>query len=347
MKINYSNYFAGVLLFGSLSATAAPFQAYDARTLSMGGVGVAHGIRYAPYNNPALLPNDIQFVSWHLLASGGTLETDPDDFEKMLTGFQTGSGVTALGLEDKKFDEIKVSTLSVAIPSNLLGAGIFLNKSEFRNVRAFSGPSVLEKRGVTIVEYGVSFAQLLDEADRGFNSWAYGFSPKIVFAQAFSASDPLVTANTDISFSSVDSHSKFNFDVGGLKEFGRYKIAAVIKNIIPMKFDYSNGEKLEIKPQVRTGVSYVKRKRSWEVDLDLTPNKGVGFSNETLYLSMGTEYKFARYFAGRAGLRLNLKQDKDSMLSVGIGFGADYHADIALFVGDEEEGMIAQLGVDF
>ena len=359
---------------GITRVNAAPFIIHDARSLSMGSIGVVSGARYAQFNNPALLPFDIPFIAWHLSLSGGRVTTDPDDFEKALGDFQSAASLlgssptpananlanTELGkLVDKKFDEIEVKSFSISIPSKVLGGAIFFNKYVIKTARANVGNvdlsvpsspsfnSTLEKRGLSIIEQGVSFAQVINEEGRGFDAWAYGFSPKLVFAKTSTASDTIQSADTNINFSGASTNSSFNVDIGLLKEFGRYKFGAVIKNLIPMELEFPNGEKIKIKPQLRAGFGYAKRKSSWEINLDLTPNDGVVFTNESAYLSMGTEFKLTRSFRLRAGYRQNLQEDNDATLSVGLGMGSSYRLDIAAFKGNEEAGAIGQLGIDF
>jgi len=361
-------------LFSVSLVHAAPFLIYDARSIGMGSIGVAIGPRQGQFNNPALLPFDVAFIAWHVSFGGGRFETDPDDFEKELGEFNSAASlltsVPSAGnaslaeialndLSDLKFDSTEFKTLFLNIPSKVLGGAVFFDKYVVKTVRARLGnvdvsdptapvyDSTLEKRGVSIVEQGVSFAQVINEEGRGWNSWAFGFSPKFILAKTSAASESIDNANTGITFSGDSTDSAFNIDVGILKEMGRYTFGAVIKNLIPIEFKFTNGEVYEIKPQVKVGFGYEKRKSSWEIDLDLIPNDGIVFTNETAYLSMGTEFKLSAAFRLRAGYRQNLLEDNDATLSIGIGIGATYRLEIGAFKGDEETGAIAQLGVDF
>jgi len=370
---------ARVLLFCVLSvfcfsAAAVPFLAYDSRTLGMGGIGVASGSYYAQYNNPALLSYEEDFVDWHLLAAGGLSTTDPDDFEDELGGFQSSAAILASSptpanatvavsdlqaLDDLKFDEIEVRSIAAAIPSKVIGVSVFLNKYIFKSVRAISGVpdisdpaapvfnSTLEKRGLSVVEQGVAISHVFNQDLIGHSSWSIGFTPKLVFAETVKTSEDIASANTDISFSDSETSSAFSVDAGAFKEFGRYKLAFVVKNLIPMEFDYSDGSSIKLKPQVRVGFAHVKRRRTLEVDLDMTQNDGVGFTNETIYLSMGVEFRPVSWFQFRTGLRQNFKADKDSAISLGLGFGSRFHLDLAVLVSEEEQNGIAQFGIEF
>ncbi|NOX42594.1 MAG: conjugal transfer protein TraF [Gammaproteobacteria bacterium] len=354
--------------------SATPFLTYDARSLGMGSIGVASGKRYGQFNNPALLPFDIEFVSWYLLLSDGRSETDPDGFVKELRDFQFAASSLASSptvananvaqselqeLVNKKFDQIELKSLAVSIPSKVLGGAVFINKYVVKTMRATVGAidvsvlatpafnSTLEKVGLSVIEQGVSFARVINEEGRGFNSWALGFSPKFMFAKTSSVSGEIQNTDTNISFKDGKSSSAFNIDIGVIKELGRYRFGAVIKNLIPMEFDLPGGDEIKVKPQLRVGLANEKRKNSWEINLDLTPNDGVIFTNETAYLSMGTEFKLTSFFRIRAGYRQNLLEDNDATISVGLGIGADYQLEAAVFKGDEEQGAIGQFGINF
>jgi len=345
-------------------ANATPFLIYDARSLGMGSIGVASGSRYSQFNNPALLPFEIPFVAWHFSIGGGQFTTDPDDFEKGFKEFQSAINVNIaqtelLKLADQKFDEIVVKSVAVSIPSKVLGGAVFLNKYVIKSVMANVGAidisdplmpeynSTLEKRGLSVVEQGISFAQIFKEGEGGVDTWSIGLSPKLVLAKTSSASEDIVNTNIGISFSGVTTESAFNIDVGIFRELGRYKMGAVLKNIVPMEFKFTDGQVIKIKPQLKAGLGYAKRKSSWEINLDLTPNDGMVFTNESAYLSMGTEYILSRVLRLRAGYRQNLLEDNDATLSIGIGVGFTLRIDIGAFKGDDEVGVIGQIGADF
>ena len=258
-----------------------------------------------------------------------------------------------------KFDEIEVRSIAAAIPSKVIGVSVFLNKYIFKSIRAISGVpdisdpaapvfnSTLEKRGLSVVEQGVAISHVFNRDLIGHSSWSIGITPKLAFAETVKTSEDIASANTDISFSDSETSSAFSVDAGAFKEFGRYKLAFVVKNLIPMEFDYSDGSSIKLKPQVRVGFAHVKRRRTLEVDLDMTQNDGVGFTNETIYLSMGVEFRPVSWFQFRTGLRQNFKADKDSAISLGLGFGSRFHLDLAVLVSEEEQNGIAQFGIEF
>ena len=344
-------------LLGSLPAMAAPFLAYDARTLSMGGAGVADGLLYGAYNNPALLPFDVEFLTWQVIPSLLKSESDTDNFVAELAGFQsadatlsgsptiTNANTAAAELQDlpgAKLDDYEISSLNKSVRA-------VVGNVDVTNPAAPVYNSTLEKRGLSLVEQGVSFAHYYGDDPRDPTLWALGFSPKLVLAQALVSSENITTANPDFSFTGSKSGSAFNLDIGLVKYLGRYSFALVAKNIFGMEFDAVAGDTFEIQPQYRAGVAYVKRTLSWNVDLDLTTNKGVGFSNETQYISAGSEYRFNRYLNLRAGLRQNLKADKDTAISVGLGLGlgSGHHFDVAILTSDEEDVISGLFGIQF
>ena len=362
--------------FGVLPVSAAPYLAYDARTLSMGGAGVADSLLYATYNNPALLPFDVEFLTWQVIPSWLKSEPDADNFVSELAGFQAAdatlsgspsvanANAAAAELQDLpgvNFDGYEITSLNVVIPSSVMGGAVFINKIVYKGVRAVVGNidvtnpaapvynSTLEKRGLSLVEQGVSFAHFYGDGPRDPTLWALGFSPKLVLAQSLVTSEDITTANSNISFTGSNSGSAFNLDIGILKYLGRYSFALNAKNIIGMKFKTVAGDTFEIQPQYRAGIAYVKRTLSWNVDLDLSTNQGVGFTDETQFLAVGGELHINQYINLRAGLRQNLKAGKDTAISAGAGLmlGSGHHVDVAILKSDEENVVSALFGIQF
>jgi hypothetical protein len=357
-------------LFLKLSpALAAPYFSLDARTLGMGGSGIANGVPYGSFNNPALLPLEIEFVNWTLLAPAiGQTQIDPDHLDNKLDTFQATANTPNLNeaasalqnLSDKKSNKLSFSSIMVAVPSSVLGAGAFLNIYEYTSSKTqigtpdFSNPnapefnSTLEKRGISIIEQGVSVAHVFNKKDLGYRGLIIGLSPKFVLAQAVRTTEDIATADQNFRFKNIPSQAAFNLDVGLIQELGRYRLGLVVKNVLPMEFDYTGGGTVYLDPQARIGMSYQRRKRNWEIDLDLTLNRGIGFTQKSRYLSMGSEFHFTDYLYLRAGLRQNLVADQETALSLGVGFGTAYHFDLAVMGATNNElSGIAQLGFEF
>ena len=358
-----------LILFSTPIVNAAPFVTLDARSMAMGGIGVASGIRYAAFNNPALLAYELEYVDWSLIIpSAGRSISDPDKFDTALNNFQNlshtqpaaNATLNALdNLVNKEKVEKSFFAIEASIPNKVSGA-IFLNSYTVTSLKSVVGNpdlsdpaspvynSILEKQGISIIEHGVSFAHVNNPEYRGFKSFSIGFSPKIVLAQAVRSNEDISSAVTTVSFRNSQTVSAFNVDVGALQELGRYRAGLVVKNVIPMEFKNGPGYgSVKFSPQARAGFAYQQRTHSWEIDLDLTPNGSVGFEGKTRYLAMGMEYLPADWFQFRAGYRQNLLAKKDAIVSLGLGFGSNLHLDLAAFGGRQELGAAAQLGYDF
>lgn len=347
---------------------ASPFMTTDARSAAMGGVGVASGVKAAPLNNPALLAYGVEFVDWFLTVPAYSVITnDPNDFKKRLEDVRDASTTQAATSALNSFaDARRIQHTSAAffatIPSNIIGAGVFFNAYEYRtmqaNVGAFnvSDPanpvynSTVDKRGLSVIEHGVSFAQVFTTEYRGFDTFSLGISPKMVLWQAIDASEDLAGADTDLGFGGSRDGSSFNFDVGIFKELGRFYSAGLfIRNLFPIKVRYpgASGATDTIDTQVRAGIAYERRSRVFEVDLDLVPNSGVGFENKSQIVSIGGEFMLTQHLQLRAGLRQNLLGNAESLVTLGVGFGLDYTLDLTIAGGYDELAMTAQFGVAF
>ena len=371
-----------VALFANLlgsRADASAFFSVDARSAAMGGVGVASGVKAAPLTNPALLAYGVEFVDWYLtVPTYSAMRSDPDKINNLLGDFQksaqmlennpdTARAQSTSALLDKlgKASRVENTATSIfaSIPSNVLGAGAYLNFYQFASVRAVvTNPNVtvdpttrayntvIEKRGVSVAEHGISLAQVFTTDFRAFDTFALGINPKIILFQATGASEAVQNADTKVSFGGSRNGSAFNLDVGLFKELGRfYSGGVLVRNLIPIKVKYPDavGGYDKLNTQVRAGIAYERRSRSIEVDLDLVPNSGIGFEHRSRMLSIGGEFVLTQYLQLRAGLRQNLLGENQSLVTFGVGFGTDYMLDIAVAGGADELDLTAQFTFAF
>jgi hypothetical protein len=362
----------------SLAASASPMVTYDARSAAMGGISVASGARAAPTTNPAILAYGVEFVDWYLVApSVGSEEHDPDSFETLLDDFKEADAALEANpdftrvqratdalnrLNGATLHENQVASVFASVPSNILGAGVFFNAYSFTSFKGevgaydFSTPaapvynSVVQKRGVSVIEHGVSLAQVYTTNFRSFDTFALGFNPKIVLWQAVARAEDIESADTKARFGGSLKGSAFSMDVGLLREVGRFYTAGLtIKNLLPVKVRYpepQSGSDM-INTQVRAGIAYERRTRVFEADIDLVPNSGVGFQTSSRNLSIGGEFVLTQYLLLRAGLKQNLIADQESLLTFGLGIGTEYMLDIAVIGGADNFGATVSLAVAF
>lgn len=360
-------------------AHASAFFSIDARSAAMGGGGVASGVKAAPIMNPALLAYGVEFVDWYLAAPAySAVRADPDKFGDLLADSQASmqmlednpeaaraqSTAEFLGkLAQAKKVENRAMSVFTSIPSNVFGAGVYLNSYQFVSMRAVASTpnitvdpatraynTVIEKRAISVTEHGVSLAQVFTTDFRTFDTFALGINPKLVLFQAAGTNEEVQNADTAVSFSGSRNGSAFNFDVGLFKELGRfYSAGLLVRNLLPMKVPYPDtiGGYDKLNPQVRAGIAYERRSRALEVGLDLVTNSGIGFEARSRMLSVGSEFFITEYVQLRAGFRQNLLGAKQSLLTLGIGMGVEYILDIAVAGSPDELGLSAQFTVGF
>lgn len=368
---------AATLLLASHDAFAMPFGAFDARTIAMGGVGVATDSRYAAFNNPALLTTADEIHEWFLLLpTVGVQIGDPDKLEEGLGNFQDAADTldttqTAAdrdivqanidALDGRYYRQSRNAAFMVAIPSRILSGAVFFNVHEASTARPVIGgdiltdpanpqySSTLAQRGYRIVENGVSGARLIDASNGWMRNMSVGFNAKFLLVEAYGYEDSLRQADVEISRGGRSSGSQFAFDVGMLKEIGVWKLALMVKNIVPGNYNYGDsGDEFRIEPQARAGFAYQSRRTVLELDVDLAENDPVGFDSPTQIAAIGWEWRLSHYFALRAGYSQNMLGTKAASGSGGFGFLiGGWHMDLAAFSGDESEGVSAQLGLQF
>ena len=113
----------------------------------------------------------------------------------------------------------------------------------------------------------------------------------------------------------------FTFDIGAafdLKDYA-FRVAAVVRNLIPESITTESGFEFETTPQLIVGGLYKTNKFSFTGDMALNKAKVDNF--ETQKIAFGAEYG-SRKFALRAGLSYEGARSSDqTALSVGFGLG--------------------------
>ena len=359
-------------------AHALPFGAFDARTLAMGGVGVATGSRYAAFNNPALLTTADEIHEWFMLVpTVGRQLGDPDKVDDGLTAFQdaadtldaapTAGNAAAVqarldALTDTQYRYGHNAAVMLAIPSRILSGAAFVNVYGYSTARPIIGGddvtsdpanpvynSTLEQRGVRVLENGFAAAKVLEDEKGWLADVAIGFSAKFLLVEGYGYSDPLRLAQVDIDRSGRKNGAQFAFDLGVLKEIGVWKLALTAKNLVPGRYDYgTSGDKFKLDPQLRAGFAYKSRRSVLELDLDLSENAPIGADSASQIVALGWEWQPWRWFTLRAGFNHNLTGTEASYGSLGLGvlMGIIY-IDAAAYTGDEGDGVAAQLNLQF
>lgn len=363
------------------NANALPFGIYDARTMAMGGVGVATGARTAAFNNPALLTTADEVHEWFLLLpTVGRQLDDSDDLKDNLDNFKQAADTLGVSpglanenavqaslnaINGSQYRETKNIAFMLAIPSRILSGAVFLNSYEISNVQPIIGGdnlaglpptynSTLAHRGVRIVENGVSAAKVLDSKSEWLDNLSIGFNAKFLLVKTYGYTEEILLADVEVDTNQGNSTAQFAIDMGAFKEFGVWKIGLVAKNLLPGSYKYgATNDEFKIEPQVRAGFAYQNRRSILEFNIDLTKNQPVGFDTASQIAAIGWEWRPWRSFALRAGYNKNMVEPETGSGSSGTisaGAGLLYsgiHFDIAGYTGDEGGGLSAQLGLQF
>jgi len=373
-KLHPGWFLALLLMLYAQTASAVPFGMFDARTMAMGGVGVASGPQFATFNNPALLATSDEIHEWFLLAPTLSRQRDDsDNVEDSLAAFQQAADTLDSNnnaanqaavqqqlnaLDGSLYSTGRNSAFVLAIPSRILSGAAFFNVYEASTAQPVIGgdnlatppgyASTLAQRGLRVVENGVATAMAL-ESGGWMQNLTVGLGVKFLLISGYGYSDPLRIADVDIDRTGSVSGSQFTFDIGLLKEFGVWKVGLVAKNIVPGNYKYGNsGDIFKIEPQLRAGFAYQSRYSVLELDIDLLENDPVGFGSASQIAALGWEWQTWQWLTLRAGYNQNLTGNEAAYSAAGIGLLiSSLQVDIAAYSGNRGEGISAQLGLQF
>lgn len=212
--------------------------------------------------------------------------------------------------------------------------------------------STMEVRALVAKEVGISIAH-------HFTDWAdtdIGITPKFVQLQTLDARFNAQSTSNGIQDGDKNSQSLFNFDVGASTsvrktEDSNVKVGLVVKDMLSKTVKTVLDNDIEIKPRATVGIGYLTKLTSTGVDLDVVSNKPMisGFSRESQFLRIGTEFDAWNWAQIRVGYRHDLKGNYKGLPSIGLGlspFGV--HIDMSVAYASESEAAAAlQLGMHF
>ncbi|MFV2058542.1 MAG: conjugal transfer protein TraF [Thiohalomonadales bacterium] len=366
-----------ISLLGMRTAQAFPFPLQDARAASMGGVGVATGVRNAPFSNPALMATNDKDYDWIImLPSVAETESIADDFDKNLEKFQKDYVPPPPGLsipdaqarldmlQQDTFTQSNITAITVVVPSETVAALAFVKDINYESAQVKVGTvgdpdgttaqdpydSQVEHRAISIQEVGVSLATLLHDPYLLPDDTLLGVNLRLSLIQAYGYSESVMVGSANLDTNQVQARTgAVNFDFGLAKEFGVWKVGIVVKDIIRFEREYGDsGDYYLVKPLIRFGFAYRSRKTLWEIDADLTENAALPHQAKTQYAALGFEYQLFSGFHVRLGLRQNSIGDKLLTKTAGLGlnyFGIEVNVSV---VEDEiEKGGFAQLNLEF
>lgn len=203
--------------------------------------------------------------------------------------------------------------------------------------------STVRLRGILFKEVGVSLSSRFES----LGGIDIGVTPKVVQATTV---DYLVTAqNSDIDLDrgKLDTNG-MNLDVGVAKDYdGRFKAGVVMKNVFKKSYATVLGNTIELKPQVRAGVSHHTGWSTVGLDVDLTENDHSGLGKGTQYAALGAEFDVG-VVQLRVGFRHDLAGSYKDAASLGLGFNLfGLHVDVAAAGNADDAAGAVQLGLNF
>jgi F plasmid transfer operon, TraF, protein len=210
--------------------------------------------------------------------------------------------------------------------------------------------SRLDVRGSVFGEIGIPLAHEFQTGWPNVNNLALGITPKFVKVMTFDYSVNPQSADITADKGRRD-YTGANFDFGVAKELGSgaFKVGLVAKNMVPHTYLTALGNKIELKPQWRAGVSHHTGWTTVAFDLDLSENPPTGLDKPTRYAGIGAEFDAWGWAQLRLGYRTDLSGNYKGKPSVGLGvsiFGL--HVDAAVSGSEKEEATAAlQLGFRF
>ncbi|MEY8203477.1 MAG: conjugal transfer protein TraF [Bermanella sp.] len=215
--------------------------------------------------------------------------------------------------------------------------------------------STVDIIAIAVTEIAISISREFTFGDRQV---AIGITPKLQRIDAYDYTVKVEdeTDTGDITDSGVDD-TAFNLDIGASTRFGSIEqgtIGIVAKNLIGRDITTVNGRLIEIKPQLRAGVSY--QAFGWinlAADLDLMENDPVAFEEPSQYFAAGLEADVFGFMQLRGGFRTNLAASDQEVISLGAGLSpfSLFHTDIGLYTNTsdpkKEVGLVFEFGVDW
>ncbi|WP_253305872.1 conjugal transfer protein TraF [unidentified bacterial endosymbiont] len=319
----------------------------------------------------------------HLIDEFKKIKSKVDEYESNrhahLMNAQQGAGELKSILEAVKDKNVNFNiglSASVIIPSETNKIGLFakthadatvhtmVDEADLRLLNLIQNGQVpavdfehntdSELRGLAswVTDYGVSVARSFEVAGKPLH---IGLSPKM---QEIKIYNYAVGVNKfdrkDMKASQYQSqHKKFNVDLGVAAELSeQLTVGLVGKNLLRNKLETKaiNDKSFtyETSPLVTAGASYRWERFTAAADVDLTPIKAFSNQKGNQYAAVGAEWEALSWAKLRAGYRIDMKNSKPNMATVGFGFhpGEKVKFDVTGMVGSKRNlGAALQLSI--
>lgn len=281
-------------------------------------------------------------------------------------------------IKDKNFNINVGLSASVIIPSETYKVGLFaktqadatvhtlIEDGDLRLFEMINNGSVdpydinleqnikSEVRGLAawVTNYGVSVARSFEVAGKPLH---IGLSPKIQGIKIYNHSVNIDQYDwKDTKIGQIQSQqTKFNVDLGVAAELSeQLTVGLVGKNLLSNKLENKaiKGKSFiyQVSPVVTAGASYLWERFTAAADVDLTPIKAFSNQKGSQYVGVGAEWEALSWAKLRAGYRIDMKNSKPNMATVGFGFhpGEKVKFDVTGMVGSKRNlGAALQLSI--
>lgn len=196
--------------------------------------------------------------------------------------------------------------------------------------------------GASIIEVGVAIAD--DFQFRG-DRVAYGIAFKMLDIDTFEDVERIVDDRIDVD-RNEESKVRFNVDLSVARDFGdRWRLGIAVKDAIPYDVDTALGTSIRLRPRPRVAAAYTTDSVQLALDVDVVKNAPLANEATTQEAALGFEWSLVDSFKLRAGLRGDLRGNRELIASTGLGVVIYRLAlDLAYAEGSDLRAAALQLG---
>jgi len=213
--------------------------------------------------------------------------------------------------------------------------------------------------GVALNEVGVSLSTRVQVMGQDV---AVGITPKLQSVNSYytvATVQQLDDQNYDLFDELQDSKRtkrNVNLDLGLATDLldERLTLALVVKNLVAHRYETTpnqDGKRAEfdVETQVRAGLAWkALPSLTLAADLDLLKNQPYFLGDDTQFLGAGVEWDVARLVRLRGGVRTNLANSEEQVVSAGIGFNLiAVYMDLGMQYGNNNVAGALQAGIVF
>lgn len=347
-----------IVITSMLASQAYAASASDARSVGMGGTGVASAnYLTASFHNPALAARYGERDNFGMILplvgakvhDGNNMLEKVEDFQDALDDFEDNPLDEAYKL---RFQDALKNLQGTEMTANIFTGMVFAvpNKYVSTNLFLHGQGNILAQTNIDdsdldydpteddinsdataiaggTLDLGLTFAKQFEYQDHQFK---LGFSPKIqkIFAVRYQATIDEFDDEDEDDFEFSDEYtdkSVFNVDLGVIYDVNdRVHVGFSARNLIQHKLKtnehYGKTATYLVNPEYAMAVAYNSRLYSLALDVDLNKMEYFEESNySTQFVKLGGELNAWDWAQLRAGYQYSMTKYADDMVSVGVG----------------------------